>query len=94
MITHSEKRLEHVASLLTQTENTDFGGVALLYGSGWPGRPARKRGMRERKVQNPGRPENMTSARKLVLDVGIFRRLNEIWLYKRWGSKNVDCIIV
>ena len=93
MITHSEKRLEHVASLLTQTENTDFDGVALLYGRA--GRAsARKRGMRERKAQNPGRPENMTSARKLVLDVGIFRRLNEIWLYWRWGSKNVDCIMI
>ena len=31
LITHSEKRLEHVASLLTQTENTDFDGDALLY---------------------------------------------------------------
>ena len=68
MITHSEKRLEHVASLLTQTENTDFDGAALLYkGTGRAGRRAQERDARERKVQNPGRPENMTSARKLVL---------------------------
>ena len=71
MITHSEKRLEHVASLLTQTENTDFDGCGAFIGTG---RAGTLRGMsaRERGVESgrAGKYELfLTSARKLVLDL-------------------------
>ena len=47
LITHSEKRLEHVASLLTQTENTDFEGCGAFIGTGRAGTLTR-RGMSAR----------------------------------------------
>ena len=69
MITHSEERLEHVAaSLLTQTENTDFNGGGAFIGTGRAG--THHSGMREKGVESgiAGKYELvLTSARKPVM---------------------------
>ena len=68
MITHSEKRLEHVASLLTQTENTDLDGCGAFIGTGRAG--THHSGMREKGVESgiAGKYELvLTSARKPVM---------------------------
>ena len=71
MITHSEERLEHVAaSLLTQTENTNFDGGGAFIGTGRAG--THHGGMRvpEKGVESgiAGKYELvLTSARKPVV---------------------------
>ena len=69
MITHSEERLEHVAaSLLTQTENTDFNGGGAFIGTGRAG--THHSGMREKGVESgiAGKYDlGLTSARKPVV---------------------------
>ena len=73
LITHSEERLEHVvASLLTQTENTDFEGGGAFIVTGRPG--THHGGMREKGVESgtDGKYElSLTSARKPVMALFI-----------------------
>ena len=73
LITHSEERLEHVvASLLTQTENTDFDGGGAFIVTGRPG--THHGGMREKGVESgtDGKYElSLTSARKPVMALFI-----------------------
>ena len=78
MITHSEERLEHVAaSLLTQTENTDFDGGGAFIGTGRAG--THHGGMREKGVESgiAGKYEIvLTSAKKTSYGSSHYQRFN------------------
>ena len=78
MITHSEERLEHVAaSLLTQTENTDFDGGGAFIGTGRAG--THHGGMREKGVESgiAGKYELLLkSAKKTSCGPSHYQRFN------------------